>query len=106
MTPLDNPRDMRRPATWMRDPDERLLEVLATDGNMTPKGASKDGKVERAPIGAGYAGKRLRKLMRAGFVTEVDDSLYGISEQGRRFLSGEFDASDVPDPDEEASDSI
>lgn len=98
MNPLDKPTDMRRPAEWMVQIDERILEVLASEGNMSPIGASREGQTARVPIGKAYAGQRLRKLRDAGFVIEVDEGLYGISERGSKFLTGEFDASDVPDP--------
>ena len=92
-------REMRKQGEWMKPPDDRLLEALRDEGNLTPLAVSKEGDVTRVNIGRKYAGVRLRALTRADLVESVDRGLYRITDRGIAYLNEEFDASTVS-PDE------
>lgn len=84
---------MRQDAEWMRNPaDDRILEVLEREGNMTPRAVSKEGEVPRVDITRDYAGTRLRTLRIYGLVERVDRGLYRITDKGRAYLDQELDA--------------
>lgn len=91
---------VRQPAPWMRAVDDRILETLHDEGNMTPLALSREGLVERIDIGRKYAGIRARKLAKAGLVERVDRGLYRLTAEGRDYLEGEYDASELPEPDD------
>lgn len=85
---------MRKSAEWMTKADERILEVCASVGNMTPLAVSKEGRVARVNITRKYAGKRMRELARYGMLCRIDDGgLYGISDDGCQYLEMKLDAS-------------
>jgi hypothetical protein len=80
----------------MRQPtDDRILEVLREEGNMTPRAVSRDGKIARVDATRDYAGGRLRELCRYGLVERVDRGLYRLTDDGRAYLDEELDASDL-----------
>lgn len=83
---------MRKPASWMVRADERILEVLADDGNLTPKAISQEGKVPRAPVNRSHVSSRCNDLLRYGLIDEFDNNLYRITSTGEQFLAGELDA--------------
>ncbi|MDS0284704.1 hypothetical protein NDI86_21620 [Halomicroarcula sp. S3CR25-11] len=84
----------------MRSVDDRILETIREDGNMTPLALSREGHVERLDIGRKYAGIRARKLVDYGLLTLVDKGLYGITDQGISYLDEELDASTLTAGDE------
>ena len=86
---------MRQPAGWMVGKDDRVLEVLRDEGNMTPLAVSREGKVPRVDMGRKWASGRLRELYQYRLVEEVDKGLYRISEQGLQYLDEELDASEL-----------
>lgn len=86
---------MRQPAEWMVGKDDRLLEILRDEGNLTPLAASRDGQVARVDMGRKWASGRLRELYQYGLVEEVDKGLYRITEAGLRYLDEELDASEL-----------
>lgn len=86
---------MRQTADWMRPADERILEVLADCGNMTPTAISADGKVPRAPVSYSHVSGRVTRLVKYGLVDEYDDGLFRITDTGERFLAGELDVSQL-----------
>ena len=94
-----NSGEMRKQGDWMMPPDDRLLETLRDEGNLTPFAISKEGEVFRVDISRKYAGVRLRALTRAGLVESVDRGLYRLSDKGRAYLDEEFDASTVSPDD-------
>ncbi|NHN40513.1 hypothetical protein G9C85_02525 [Halorubellus sp. JP-L1] len=85
--------DMRQSADWMTKADDRILESIRDDGNLTPKAVSREGMVPRVDIGRKWAGQRCRKLAEYGLLYMVDEGLYGITEQGEAYLDEELDAS-------------
>lgn len=84
----------------MRSVDDRILETIREDGNMTPLALSREGRVERLDIGRKYAGIRARKLVDYGILTLVDKGLYGITNEGIAYLDEELDASTLDPVDE------
>ena len=86
---------MRLRASWMKPKDDPLLEWVCRDGNMTPTAVSREGAVSRVDCSADYAGVRLRELAKRGLVDRIDIGLYGISDDGRGYLTGEVDASQL-----------
>lgn len=84
---------MRQSAEWMTTADERILEVCASEGNMTPKAVSREGRIPRVDVTRKYAGTRMRELAKYGLLCRIDDGVYGIAEEGEQYLSMELDAS-------------
>ena len=84
---------MRQDAEWMRQPaDARILEVCDEEGNMTPRGVSREGLIPRADVSRDYAGDRMRQLTRYGLLERLDRGLYRITDTGRSWLDGDVDA--------------
>lgn len=84
---------VRQPADWMTRADDRILEVMRDEGNMTPLALSREGKQGRLDIGRKYAGIRCRDLARHGLLEQVDRGLYRLTDEGRAYLDEELDAS-------------
>lgn len=95
---------MRKPAAWMRSVDERILEVLESEGPKTPKQMSSDGEGWVAN-GMSSMQQRCFALHRAGLLDRPAHGLYQISDDGRRFLTGEYDARGLSNPLDSAGDS-
>jgi hypothetical protein len=92
---------MRKDAEWMSNPaDERILEVIREQGNMTPLALSRDGEVPRIDIGRKWAGARCRELVRYGLLKRIDKGLFGITEKGLAYLDEELDAAELEPADE------
>jgi predicted transcriptional regulator len=90
--------DVRRQrAEWMRPVDDQILETLFDKGNLTPQALENLGVCTRS-----HASTRLSKLRHYGLVKHVADvkGLYGITDEGREFLNGELDASELDPIDE------
>jgi hypothetical protein len=77
----------------MRGPDDRILEVIRDEGNMTPLALSREGEISRIDIGRKYAGMRARLLTEYGLLRKVDRGLFAITEDGLAYLDEELDAS-------------
>jgi DNA-binding MarR family transcriptional regulator len=88
---------VRQRADWMRPVDERILETMRDEGNLTPQALDNLGVTSRS-----HASIRLSELARAGLVERVADTegLYRLTDDGRAFLDGDLDASTL-DPAEE-----
>ena len=72
--------------------DERILEYLSEMGNHQPSQIANEFGFHRK-----YIGKRCRILEKNGFVENRGNGVYRITEQGEKYLSGEFDASTLDD---------
>ncbi len=79
----------------MKPADDPILEVIRSDGNMTPLAVSKEGWVPRVDITRNYAGQRCRALARRGMLRCLDKGLYGITDEGLRYLDEELDANSL-----------
>lgn len=86
---------MRKPAEWMRNADDRILESMREEGNMTPRAVSREGEVPRVDISRNYAGDRLRVLTKYGLLHRLDRGLYGITDKGIAYLDEELNASEL-----------
>jgi len=87
---------MRSSADWMSQPaDDRILEVVRDEGNMTPLALSRDGEVPRIDIGRKWAGERCRKLVKYGLLRKIDRGLFAITDDGEAYLDEELDASEL-----------
>ncbi|ELY40686.1 DUF2161 family putative PD-(D/E)XK-type phosphodiesterase [Natronorubrum sulfidifaciens] len=79
----------------MTQVDEEILETLREEGNMTPR-ALEDFDVTVA----NYARDRLSKMSQYGLVERLSRGLYRLTEDGKKFLDEELDASEL-EPAEE-----
>jgi len=91
----ESPDEMRQPAEWMVPSDDRILELLEDEGNLTPRAIEDFG----GPV-AGHAQDRLPQLARYGLVTRISRGLYRITDQGRAYLDGDLDVSTLERVDE------
>jgi restriction endonuclease Mrr len=87
--------DMRQRADWMAPADDDILELIREHGNLTPAAIEKFG----GPSGD-HAGHRARKLAEAGLLDQLTRGLYAITDEGDAYLEEEFDAAELPAPDE------
>lgn len=91
--------DMREPADWMTRSDDRILELLRSEGNLNPGAIDEFGGPESS-----WAGKRLARLVEAGLVEKVHHGIYRITDEGHAYLEEELDASTLPVPEAEQVD--
>ncbi|WP_092907491.1 PhiH1 repressor [Halostagnicola kamekurae] len=74
----------------MRPVDEKILETMRDEGNMTPSA------LEQLDVTvANYASNRLSKMANYGLVERVAQGLYRITEEGAAFLDEELDANEL-----------
>ena len=87
----------RRPAEWMTSLDERVLELLATEGCATPRSIARR-VAQRASVAR--VRERCRLLAQAGLVAPLSRALlhYELTGAGRRYLAGELDVRRQPWP--------
>ncbi len=83
---------MRYSADWMTIADERILEYLSTSETSTPKKMADSGDVR---FSRQYIGERCRKLADYGLVQHLGNGVYRITEEGRQYLAGDLDASQL-----------
>nr|WP_254921652.1 winged helix DNA-binding protein [Halorubrum sp. Ea1] len=83
---------VRKRAEWMRPVDERILEHLRDEGNLTPQAISNLGVCTRS-----HASVRLSTLARYGLTERVADveGLYRLTNDGRAYLDEELDAAEL-----------
>jgi len=85
---VDTRDTMRQSAEWMVPSDDRILELLRQEGNLTPQAVEDFG----GPV-AGHASDRLPVLAKYGLVTKISRGLYRITDRGEAYLNEELDAS-------------
>ncbi|SIR30595.1 hypothetical protein SAMN05421858_2183 [Haladaptatus litoreus] len=93
---------MRRHAEWMAHADERIVEFLADYGNHQPSQIT-DGLAELGPemdYHPKYVGRRCRTLAAYGLLRNLGNGLYQVTDEGRAYLAGELDASELTRNDE------
>ncbi|OIB58038.1 PhiH1 repressor [Natrialba sp. SSL1] len=83
-------RKMRQPADWMVPSDDRILELLREEGNLTPQAVEDFG----GPV-AGHASDRLPVLAQYGLVTKISRGLYRITDSGEAYLDEDLDANEL-----------
>lgn len=86
---------MRQPADWMVPSDDRILELLREEGNLTPQAVEDFG----GPV-AGHASDRLPLLAKYGLVTKISRGLYRITDEGEAYLDEELDAGELETVDD------
>lgn len=69
--------------------DDRILEVLRLDGANTPTKLSEHDCIH---VSQPQVSRRLSKLNEHNFVTSLGNGVYQISDRGKLYLLGEFDA--------------
>ncbi|WP_313695076.1 MarR family transcriptional regulator [Halorarum halobium] len=83
---------MRKSARWMVLLDDRILEYVSENGPTLPSDIAND---DRIPYGAQHIGNRCRKLTEHGFLDNLGNGVYVITQRGRDYLNEEFDAEQV-----------
>jgi Mn-dependent DtxR family transcriptional regulator len=86
---------VRKRAEWMRPVDERILETMRDEGNMTPTALDYLDVTTRS-----HASVRLSELSKYGLVERIVQGLYRLTDDGRAFLDEELDASTLEPVDE------
>ena len=83
---------VRQRADWMRPVDERIMEHLRDEGNLTPQALQNLGVCTRS-----HASMRMSTLARYGLTERVADveGLYRLTDEGRAYLDEELDASEL-----------
>jgi predicted transcriptional regulator len=76
--------------------DDRILEVLQSEGGGSPKSLEDD---DRILFSRQHIQNRLRKLLSAGLVEQIGRGIYRVSEDGEAYLSGDLDARDLEETD-------
>lgn len=89
---------VRKRAEWMRPVDERIMETMRDEGNLTPQAVENFGVCSRS-----HGSVRLSKLSKYGLVERIAQGLYRLTDDGRAFLDEELDASTL-DPVDDAHD--
>nr|WP_238987716.1 type IV toxin-antitoxin system AbiEi family antitoxin domain-containing protein [Halobellus captivus] len=81
---------VRKRADWMRPIDERILETMRDEGNMTPQALD-----EFDVAAANYARDRLSEMARYGLVERLSRGLYRLRPEGEAFLDEDLDAAEL-----------
>lgn len=96
---------MRKHADWMAHADERVLEFLDERGHYQPAQIAR----ELGEVGVdmdfhpGYIGRRCRMLRQYGFLENLGNGVYGVTERGEAFLAGELDAGTIEAVDDQGA---
>jgi predicted transcriptional regulator len=69
--------------------DDRILEYLSEEGPTTPTKMADD---ERIRFSRGYINQRCQKLAEKGFLINLGNGVYQITDRGEAYLAGKFDA--------------
>lgn len=86
---------VRQRAEWMRPIDERIMETMRDEGNLTPHALDQTFDV----TAANHASNRLSELAKYGLVERLGRGLYRLTPSGKAFLDEELDAATL-EPDE------
>jgi predicted transcriptional regulator len=82
---------MRKRGEWMTPMDDLLLETLeSSDMVLSPSIISFNLDLSREAVN-----RRLQTLADHGLVEKIERGKYEITDEGRGYLAGDFDASDV-----------
>jgi Mn-dependent DtxR family transcriptional regulator len=82
----------------MRPIDERILETMRDEGNLTPRAVADFDVTSQS-----HASDRLSQLAKYGLVEKISRGLYRLTDEGRAFLDEDLDASTL-DPVDDAED--
>ncbi|ELY64715.1 PhiH1 repressor-like protein [Natrinema versiforme JCM 10478] len=81
---------MRKRAEWMKDADEKILDILEGGLMLGPTTIAKNLDLSRS-----YVSRRLSILIAYGFVEQIEEGYYQITDRGEMWLQGEVDASEL-----------
>jgi len=81
---------VRQRADWMRPVDERILETMRDEGNLTPRAVADFDVTSQS-----HASDRLSTLSKYGMVKRISRGLYRLTDEGEAFLNEELDASEL-----------
>ncbi len=87
--------DMREPAEWMVPTDDRILELIRQEGNLTPGAMEALGGPS-----SDHASRRAKELARHGLLEQIHRGLYRLTEEGRAYLDEELDAAGLEPVDD------
>ena len=86
---------VRQPAEWMVPTDDRILELIREEGNLTP------GAIEAlGGPSSDHASRRAKRLAERGLLEQVHRGLYRLTDDGRAYLDEELDAAELSPTDE------
>lgn len=85
----------RKRAEWLNPVDERILETLEVEGNLTPGALDEVYNV----ASASHASDRLSLLTEYGLTERIHRGLYRLTEDGQAFLDGDLDTRDLEPTD-------
>lgn len=80
---------MRRSGSWQGLWDDRLLEILSNEG---PKAVKDLAESKYILVSDATVSRRLKKLADHGMVIALGNGVYQISEEGKAYLRGEYNA--------------
>jgi len=89
-------------AEWMTFSDDRILAFLESTGAGHNYRGIEVNTLDRGDkISYSTIKRRVPKLLDVGLVRELEGegNYYAITEQGEKYLAGDFDARELPDPD-------
>ena len=75
--------------------DERILEFLREEGSRQPKQIAQGLQEYGIEFNDKYIGRRCRKLTDNGFLQNIGNGIYRITDQGEEYLDEEFDATEL-----------
>jgi hypothetical protein len=85
----------RKSAFWMKQLDERILEVLEVEGWSTPSILAR----ERGFCASeGHIRERCQMLQYAGLIAPISGDMYELTIEGIHYLDGKIDARYRPWP--------
>ncbi|MCL9818379.1 PhiH1 repressor [Natronocalculus amylovorans] len=79
--------NMRKTADWMTQADDRILELIRDEGNLTPSAIEHLGGPVRQ-----YASERATLLAQYGLLEVVYRGLYRLTDNGHAYLDEDLDA--------------
>jgi len=80
---------IRLSGSWMSIWDDRILEILSIEGPQTPTKISDRDYVH---VGQSNISRRFAKLNDHDLVNPLGNGVYEITDQGRNYLDGNYDA--------------
>ena len=87
---VESPPVARKRADWMKPVDDKIMEKLRDEINLTPKALYDLGVASQ-----NYAGDRCRKLANYGLVENWSSGLYRLTDEGHQYLDEQLDASEL-----------
>jgi len=80
---------MRQPGTWMTIWDDRILEhIRKEDGGRVGELQQKD----NIRVSNTHVSRRCKKLAEHGLLRPLGNGVYVITDEGKAYLDGEYDA--------------